>query len=254
MSRTIAVANQKGGVGKTTTTISLGACLSDLGKKVLLVDMDPQQHVNLGLSITPEDMGLSTYDLMIDPQANPDSSIVKCSDNLHVLPSNLDLAMAEYELMGKVASDKRLSNQLNKIEDRYDFIIIDCPPSIGLLTINSLLASQEVIMAIDPEFLAMQGVIRLLKLLEEITGAHQKKISYYTLITRCDSRIRIAKEVCAEVRKQFGDLCLKTVINNNVKLKEAVSQGISIHEYDKSSKGYEDYFNLAKEILNKKPD
>lgn len=254
MSRTIALANQKGGVGKTTTTVNLGACLSAMGKKVLLVDMDPQQHVNLGLSITPEDMGLSTYDLLTDPEANPESSIVKCSDNLHVMPSNLDLALAEYELMGKVASDKRLSNQLDKISQKYDFIIIDCPPSIGLLTINSLLASQEVIVAIDPEFLAMQGVIRLLKLLKEITGAHQKKISYYTLITRFDSRIRLANEICDEVRKQFGDLCFKTIINTNVKLKEAMSQGVSIHEYDKNSKGYEDYSSLAKEIIKNKPN
>lgn len=254
MARIIALANQKGGVGKTTTTVNLGACLSSIGEKVLLVDMDPQQHVNLGLSITPEDMGLSTYDLLTDPEANPEDSIVKCSDNLHVMPSNLDLALAEYELMGKVASDKRLSNQLDKISQKYDFVIIDCPPSIGLLTINSLLASTEVIMTIDPEFLAMQGVVRLLKLLKEITGAHQKEIFYYTLITRFDSRIRLANEVCDEVRKQFGDLCLKTVINNNVKLKEAMSQGVSICEYDKNSKGYEDYSNLAKELLKKKPD
>ncbi len=254
MARIIAVANQKGGVGKTTTTINLGACLSDLRNKVLLVDMDPQQHVNIGLSVSPEDIGLSTYNLLIDPQTNPDSCIVKCSDYLHVMPSNLDLAMAEYELMGKVASDKRLSNQLDKISQKYDFIIIDCPPSIGLLTINSLLPSHEFIVAIDPEFLAMQGVVRLLKLLKEITGAHQKKIFYYTLITRFDIRIRLANEICDEIRKKFGDRCLKTVINSNVKLKEAMGQGVSIYEHDKNSKGHEDYSSLAKEILKNKPD
>lgn len=157
MTRIIAVANQKGGVGKTATTINLSACLSEFKKKVLLVDMDPQQHISLGLGINHREIKYSTYNLLADPQLDPDFAIIKYSNYLHVLPSHLDLALAEYELMGKVASDKRLSNQLEKVKYRYDFILVDCPPSLGLLTINSLLASCEVIITIEPEFLAMQG-------------------------------------------------------------------------------------------------
>lgn len=250
MTRIIAIANQKGGVGKTATTINLSACLGDLKKKVLLVDMDPQQHINLGLGINHKQIKYSTYDLLADPQLDPDLAIIKYSEYLYVLPSHLDLALAEYELMGKVASDKRLSNQLDKVKYKYDFILIDCPPSLGLLTINSLLSSSEVIITIEPEFLAMQGVIRLVKLLNEIITAHQKEIPFYTLVTRFDKRTRIAREVYHEVQKKFGKLCLNTVINNNVKLKEAMSQGIPVSEYAQSSMGSRDYSLLAKELLN----
>ena len=245
----IAIANQKGGVGKTTTTINLSVILAELKKRVLVVDMDPQQHVSLGLDIDPSSIKVSTYNVLKSADFPIQEAIKKTEFGIDLLPSSLDLALCERELISQVAADRRLYLQLKSLKDSYDYVLIDCPPSLGILTLNSLVAANHVLVPVEPSFLAVQGIIRISKIITEIAVTYNSSLDFYAVLTRYDGRTNIAKEIQQDLFDNYSEKILKTAIRKNVKLEEAMGNGIPISVYDNSSTGYTDYLELAKEII-----
>jgi len=252
--RTIAVMNQKGGCGKTTTVVSLSGCLAVEGHRVLVVDMDPQGHATLGLGIDAEELDQNLYEVLAEPPetaARLEDVIVKAAPNLDVAPSGVILSALEQKLSaeGVRGRTERLSHVLSRLETPYEFVLIDCPPNVGILTFNALRAAEEVIVPLETSYFALHGVAKLLEtiaLLEERIG-HQ--LSIRILPTLFDGRTRFAKRALAEVRATYKDLVYDTVIRNNVRLREAVQRGITIAELDRRSYGFVDYMSLALEIL-----
>lgn len=252
--RTIAVMNQKGGCGKTTTVVSLSGCLAVEGHRVLVIDMDPQGHATLGLGIDAEELDQNLYEVLSEPPetaARLEEVIVKAAPNLDVAPSGVILSALEQKLSaeGVRGRTERLAQVIAKLETPYEFVLIDCPPNVGILTFNALRAAQEVIVPLETSYFALHGVAKLLEtiaLLEERIG-HQLAIRI--LPTLFDGRTRFAKRALAEVRATYKDLVYDTVIRNNVRLREAVQQGVTIAELDRRSYGFVDYMSLALEIL-----
>ncbi|ANU12127.1 MULTISPECIES: ParA family protein [Planococcus] len=251
MGRTIAIANQKGGVGKTTSSVNLSACLAYLGKKVLLIDIDPQGNATSGVGVNKGDVDQCIYEVLID-DVDVKSTIMETKvENLHVVPATISLAGAEIELVSTISREARLKNALEEVKDMYDYIIIDCPPSLGLLTLNSLTASDAIIIPVQCEYYALEGLSQLLSTIRLV----QKHLNHDlmidgVLLTMLDARTNLGIQVIEEVKKYFQDKVYKTIIPRNVRLSEAPSHGEPIIIYDPKSRGAEVYLELAKEVIH----
>ena len=251
MGKAIAIFNQKGGVGKTTTNINLAACLAKKGKKILVLDIDPQGNTTSGLGIEKKALKKSSYDLMIEDDINAEDVILKTGvDNLDRIPANVSLSGAEVELAIIRGREKRLKKALNQVKEKYDFIFIDCPPSLGLLTINSLTAVDSVLIPIQCEFYALEGVAQLMNTIEIVRkNLNEKLYVQGVILSMFDGRTNLSVQVVEEVKKYFREKVYKTVIPRNVRLAEAPSYGLPIIEYDPKSKGAEAYREFADEFL-----
>ena len=251
MGKAIAIFNQKGGVGKTTTNINRAACLAKKGKKILVLDIDPQGNTTSGLGIEKKALKKSSYDLMIEDDINAEDVILKTGvDNLDIIPANVSLSGAEVELAIIRGREKRLKKALNQVKEKYDFIFIDCPPSLGLLTINSLTAVDSVLIPIQCEFYALEGVAQLMNTIEIVRkNLNEKLYVQGVILSMFDGRTNLSVQVVEEVKKYFREKVYKTVIPRNVRLAEAPSYGLPIIEYDPKSKGAEAYREFADEFL-----
>ncbi len=252
MGKIIAIANQKGGVGKTTTAINLAASLAVLEYKTLLVDADPQANSTSGLGINPKDVKKGIYECMIDA-LNPNDVIVQNElKYLHVLPSHIDLVGAEVEMVNIEHREEKMKLALAKVKDQYDFIIIDCSPSLGLITINSLTAADSVMIPVQCEYFALEGLGKLLNTIKIIQTRLNPNLEIEgILLTLYDSRTSLGNQVVEEVRLHFKNIAFTTIIPRNVKLSEAPSFGLPVIVHDAESKGAISYLNLAHEILDK---
>ena len=252
MGKIIAIANQKGGVGKTTTTVNLAASLGALEKKVLLIDADPQANATSGLGIDVDAQTLGTYQLLEHTAEAQDCIIEGCSPNVSVIPSHIDFVAIEIELVDKEEREYMLRKAILPLKNSFDYILIDCAPSLGLLTLNALTAADAVLIPIQCEYFALEGLGKLLNTIKSIQKIHNASLDIEgLLLTMYDSRLRLSNQVESEVRQHFGDMVFKTVIQRNVKLSEAPSFGKSIINYDIDSRGAENYIDLAKELITK---
>lgn len=247
----IALTNQKGGVGKTTTTINLGACLVEMGRKVLLVDFDPQGSLSVGLGINPHTLERSVYNLLLSREFSPEEVITETSTpGLDILPANIDLSAAEVQLVSEVAREQTLQRVLNKLRTQYDYILIDCAPSLGLLTINALTASDWVIMPLELEFFALRGIALLTDTIEKVQDRLNPDLKVLGLLgTMYDSRTLHAREVLERIVEAFGDKVFHTVIKRTVRFPETTVAGEPITSYASSSPGAQAYRQLAREVL-----
>ena len=252
MGKIIAIANQKGGVGKTTTSINLAASLGVLEKKVLLIDADPQANASSGLGIDIESVKVGSYQVLEHTSSAKDAILKTTSPNLDIIASHIDLVAIEIELVDKERREYMLKESLEEIRDAYDYIIIDCAPSLGLITLNSLVAADSVIIPIQCEYFALEGLGKLLNTIKSIQKIHNKNLDIEgLLLTMFDSRLRLSNQVVDEVQKHFSTMVFDTIIRRNTRLGEAPSYGESIIAYDATSKGAVNYLNLANELLKK---
>ncbi|MDG1761302.1 MAG: AAA family ATPase [Flavobacteriaceae bacterium] len=252
MSKIIAIANQKGGVGKTTTAVNLAASLGVLENKVLLIDADPQANATSGIGIDVEQVEKGTY-RMIEHSAPAQETIRSTSSpNLDIIPAHIDLVAIEIELVNLDERELMMKKAIAPIKEKYDYIIIDCAPSLGLLTLNALTAADAVIIPIQCEYFALEGLGKLLNTIKSVQKIHNPSLSIEgLLLTMYDSRLRLSNQVVSEVRSHFNEMVFKTIIQRNVKLGEAPSHGESIIKYDASSKGAASYLKLAQELIKK---
>lgn len=252
MGKIIAIANQKGGVGKTTTTVNLAASLGVLEKKVLLIDADPQANATSGLGIEVDGIELGTYQLLELTKTAKETIIETDSPNLDLIPAHIDLVAIEIELVDKDDREYMMKRAISDLRDAYDYILIDCAPSLGLLTLNALTAADSVIIPIQCEYFALEGLGKLLNTIKSVQKVHNPNLDIEgMLLTMYDSRLRLSNQVVEEVRKHFADMVFDTIIQRNVRLSEAPSYGESIIKYDASSKGATNYLNLANEVVKK---
>ena len=251
MGKIISVSNQKGGVGKTTTALSLSAALGVLEKKVLLIDMDPQSNATSGLGVDSNEATLSSYDLIIGNAKASNIVIQTSSPNLDLIPAKIDLVGLEIEIVNESSREYLLKNALEKIKENYDFIIIAWPPSLGLITLNDLTCSNSVIIPIQCEYFALEGLGKLLNTIKGVQKVHNPNLSLEgILLTMFDSRLRLSNQVKQDVKKHFGNIVFNTIIPRNVSLGEAPSHGESILMYNATSKGSKSYLKFAQEIVN----
>ena len=249
MGKVISVANQKGGVGKTTTTVNLSTLLAKKGKKVLLIDTDPQGNATSGLGLTKE-LELSVYDILVGDTTFDETIENTAIKNLKICPSNISLAGAEVQLVSMMSREQRLKVKLDEIKDLYDFILIDCPPSLGLITLNAFTASDSVLIPVQCEYFALEGLGQLLNTVNLVKKHLNKGLEIEgALLTMYDARTNLSNQVVKEVKKYFEGKVYKTVIPRNVRLSEAPSYGMPISVYDARSKGAKAYEKLAKEFL-----
>ncbi|ARK21752.1 ParA family protein [Sporosarcina sp. P26b] len=250
MGKIIAIANQKGGVGKTTTSVNLSACLAHLGKKVLLIDSDPQGNATSGVGVNKGDVQDCIYNILIDDVPVRDVIFPTDIENLEIVPATISLAGAEIELVSTISREVRMKHAIQDIKDDYDYVIIDCPPSLGLLTLNALTASDSIIIPVQCEYYALEGLSQLLSTVR-LVQKHLNESLYIdgVLLTMFDARTNLGIQVIEEVKKYFQDKVYKTIIPRNVRLSEAPSHGKPIILYDPRSKGAEVYLELAKEVV-----
>ena len=254
MCKIISVANQKGGVGKTTTTVNLSTIIAKKGKKVLLIDADPQGNATSGLGVEKE-VEFSTYDILVNDtelQETIESTVIK---NLYICPANMSLAGAEVELVSMMSREQRLKEKIETAKEYFDYIFIDCPPSLGLITLNAFTASDSVLIPVQCEYFALEGLGQLLNTINLVKKHLNKTIEIEgALLTMYDIRTNLSNQVVKEVKKYFGDKVYKTVIPRNVRLSEAPSYGMPITIYDPKSKGAKSYIKFAKEFMQKEED
>ncbi|MDH7602800.1 MAG: AAA family ATPase [Armatimonadota bacterium] len=250
MAMVFAVVNQKGGVGKTTTAVSLAACLAEQGCKCLLVDADPQGNATSGVGIVKSSIGECIYDVLINEVPIEKVIVASETPNLYVVPAKLDLAGADIELMSMMSRETKLRQALSRVQDGYDFVIIDCPPSLGLLTVNVLTAAQYVILPIQCEYYALEGISQLLRTVELVRQHLNPRLEIaFVLLTMFDYRTNLSQQVVDEVRRFFGEKVSSVLIPRNVRLSEAPSHGKPITSYDPKSKGAEAYRKFAAEVM-----
>lgn len=252
MGKIIAIANQKGGVGKTTTTINLAASLAAEGKKVLIIDADPQANATSGYGIRPDDMTSSIYECLVDDYPMAGSQVPTCMEGLDLIGSRIDLAGAEIELINRPGREKVLANLLKPIAPLYDYILIDCSPSLGLITVNALTAADSVIIPVQAEYFALEGITKLINTIRIIKPKLNPGLEIEGfLLTMYDARLRLANQIYEELKGHFGDMVFSTVIPRNIKLSEAPSHGLPIILYDPDSRGAISHRQLAKEVLDR---
>ena len=252
MERVIAIANQKGGVGKTTTSINLSACLAELGKKVLAVDMDPQGNMTSGLGIDKNNVEYTVYDLIIGEAGIENVVCKEALENLDVLPANVDLSAAEIELIGVENKEYIIRDEVNKIKENYDYIIIDCPPSLSMLTINAMTTADTVLVPIQCEYYALEGLSQLIHTIDLVKERLNPKLEMEGVVfTMYDARTNLSLQVVENVKENLNKSIYKTIIPRNIRLAEAPSHGMPINLYDPKSAGAENYRLLAEEVIHK---
>lgn len=252
MNRVIAIANQKGGVGKTTTAINLSACLAELGKKVLALDLDPQGNMTSGLGVDKDEIENSVYDLIIGNAGIEECTCKSVLDNLDVLPSNIDLSAAEIEMIGVENKEFIIKNEMEKIKDNYDFVIIDCPPALSMLTINAMTTADSVLVPIQCEYYALEGLSQLIHTIELVQERLNSSLQIEGVVfTMYDARTNLSLQVVENVKDNLNQNIYKTIIPRNIRLAEAPSYGMPINMYDPKSAGAESYMQLADEVIHK---
>lgn len=250
MGRVIAVANQKGGVGKTTTSVNLSACLAEAGKRVLLIDIDPQGNATSGLGVDRKSVKASVYDLLLEDMSPLDAMVPTGTDGLFVVPATMDLAGAEIELVPRISRENRLKRVLDPVKDQFDFILMDCPPSLGLLTINALTAADSILIPIQCEYYALEGLSQLMDTFRLVREALNTALEVEgVVLTMFDGRTNLSIQVVEDVKRFFRGKVYRTIITRNVRLSEAPSHGLPITAYDPKSKGAEAYTELAREVI-----
>ena len=252
MGKIIAIANQKGGVGKTTTSVNLAASLGVLEKKVLLIDADPQANATSGLGLDVDSIELGTYQLLEHTKTAEETLIKTSSPNVYLIPAQIDRVAIAIELGDTDDREYMLKNAIRGLKDKYDYILIDCAPSLGLLTLNALTAADSVMIPIQCEYFALEGLGKLLNTIKSVQKIHNPELDIEGMVlTMYDSRLRLSNQVVEEVKKHFSEMVFDTIIQRNVRLSEAPSYGESIIKYDASSKGAANYLNLANEVVVK---
>lgn len=250
MAVTIALANQKGGVGKTTTAVNLGACLNELGKRVLIVDTDAQGNATSGIGISKGDIQHDIYDVLVNGMDLERVIMPTSRPHLDVVPATLQLSGAEIELASQIGREQRLADALEPVADRYDYVLVDCPPALGILTINAFTACDSILIPVQSEYYALEGLSQLMKTIQLVKKHYNADLHVEgVLLTMLDARTNLGNEVVMEVQKFFKDCVYTTIIPRNVRLSEAPSHGQAVIDYDRTSRGAVEYMALAKEVL-----
>ena len=250
MGLAVAISNMKGGTGKTTTAMNLGAGLARLGKRVLLVDADPQSNLSAGLGIDVQNLGASMYEVLSD-RGTSIKDVLVTRDGLDIAPSHINMVAVEIELSTRIGRERTLTKALEPVRRNYDFILIDCPPSLGLITVNALAAADSVLIPIQGQYYALYGVSQIMQTIDIVRTELNRKLDVLGVVLTQVTPTRLAKEVIEDVRKYFGDKVFNTMIHQNIRLAEAPAHGKHIFEYDPSCRGAEDYASLANEVMKR---